>query len=165
MIFFAQNLLWWKERGLIFLKKMADENELKAEIGSEYYHLTRRTRRLLKCFFGYLKVEGKREKLKDKKEAPAYLQKALWPTEGDVDREEEDKAFEMDELGMDAFKRWPTLFSNKAKDVETFFLGEGVKLDNMAQCGIVRGMQKFQGVYPPTLQLKKTHCIGYLGGR
>ena len=144
---------------------MADENGLKAEIDSELYNITRRTRRLLKSFFGYMAVEGKREKLKEKNQAPEYLQKALWPTEGDVTSAEEDKAFEMEELGVDELRRWPTLFSNKTKDVEMFFLQEGINLDNVAQCGIVRGLQKFQGVYPPTLRLKKKHCIGYIGGR
>ena len=144
---------------------MADENGLKAEIDSELYNLTRRTRRLLKSFFGYMTVEGKREKLKEKEQAPAYLQKALWPTEGDVNSAEEDKAFKMEELGVDELRRWPTLFSNKTKDVEMFFLQEGINLDNISQCGIVRGLQKFQGVYPPTLRLKTKHCIGYLGGR
>ena len=42
---------------------------LKREITSEFYSLTASDRRLLKLFFGYIGVKGKREKKKEKKDA------------------------------------------------------------------------------------------------
>ena len=134
---------------------------LKREITSEFYSLTASDRRLLKVFFGYVGVKGKREKKKKKEDAGFFVRQCLWPNSDvsgksrsrngeEVEQVEhdnserldnEDEPFDMGILKDNEYFNFPSLLQMRRESIERLILDEGIHLDEREEAGIIRCWQ------------------------
>lgn len=109
--------------------------QIKAEIATLHNSLTLSDRRLVQVFFGYLGVQGKRERVKNPEQACSFIKHTLFQ-EG-----EPTTPFKESEIDWDVYQNFPTIFSSKKKDVIEFLTKDGIGLNDTEQVAVIRGLQ------------------------
>ena len=117
--------------------------------------LTVSDRRLLSTFLGYLPIEGIRDKKKDWEVSPIYVRSNLFPyltkrqengnssgSESDEKGiEAETKPFSMSEIDFWNEKYFPSIFKRDEQSVTKTLMEEGVGLNSIEECSLIRTFQ------------------------
>ena len=142
------------------IRRQRIQEELKTCIGG----LTRSDRRLISTFLGYLPIVGIREKKKDWQVSPIYVRSNIFPflmeekerneseklSEKSEEIEWETKPFEMSEINFWEDKYFPSIFRRDKDSMTKFLAEEGIGLNSIEECSLVRTFQVSEKKNPVT---------------
>ena len=151
------------------IRRQRIQDELKTCRGG----LTRSDRRLISTFLGYLPIVGIREKKKDWQVSPIYVRSNIFPflmeekerneseklSEKSEEIEWETKPFEMSEINFQEDKYFPSIFRRDKDSMTKFLAEEGIGLNSIEECSLVRTFQVSEKKNPVTDGLGRSRTV------